>query len=445
MSSTQDVRFSEERIAQGLQLTNKLWNAARLILLGVARPTRGPARRTRRPSRTAGSCRASSAPRPRSASGSRATTSPMPRSRSTTSSTASCATGISSSSSRGCAPGSPRSRRRCCTCSPRTLALAHPMIPFVTEEIYSYVPGADGLLAARHPQLEQRRSTTSPRRAVGRVIEAVAGDARVAGQDCRCRRRAIVPARLEADGLRRDRRAPRTARATVVIARRRGSSGERPGARRRRRDPPEPDVDLGAAERKRAARRAKLEREIERARAQARKPGVRREGAARGRRQGARPTSSELRAELGARCEPPSKPSATSSTASCSGCGSGSTACAGMMTALGQPERQFRLDPRGRDERQVLDGADDRGDSRSATACAPAPTCRRIWSRSASGSGCRTRISTRPSSLPRSSAPPTPPSWSTARSTAGERVDPVRAADRRRRTPSSRASGSRWR
>src|ERR1700744_2645325 len=36
MSSSQDVLFSEERLAQGLQLTNKLWNAARLILLGVS-------------------------------------------------------------------------------------------------------------------------------------------------------------------------------------------------------------------------------------------------------------------------------------------------------------------------------------------------------------------------------------------------------------------------
>ena len=35
MSSGQDVRFSEDKVAQGLQLTNKLWNAARLILLGV--------------------------------------------------------------------------------------------------------------------------------------------------------------------------------------------------------------------------------------------------------------------------------------------------------------------------------------------------------------------------------------------------------------------------
>jgi valyl-tRNA synthetase len=30
-----------------------------------------------------------------------------------------------------------------------TLVLAHPIIPFVTEEIYSRIPGAEGLLAAR--------------------------------------------------------------------------------------------------------------------------------------------------------------------------------------------------------------------------------------------------------------------------------------------------------
>jgi valyl-tRNA synthetase len=35
MSSTQDVRFSAERVKQGLDLANKLWNASRLILLGV--------------------------------------------------------------------------------------------------------------------------------------------------------------------------------------------------------------------------------------------------------------------------------------------------------------------------------------------------------------------------------------------------------------------------
>ena len=35
MSSSQDVRFNEERVKQGRDLANKLWNASRLILLRV--------------------------------------------------------------------------------------------------------------------------------------------------------------------------------------------------------------------------------------------------------------------------------------------------------------------------------------------------------------------------------------------------------------------------
>src|SRR5215204_5156831 len=50
MSSSQDVRFNEEKIAQGRQLANKLWNAARLVLLrvpaDVAVPERAPEPRT---------------------------------------------------------------------------------------------------------------------------------------------------------------------------------------------------------------------------------------------------------------------------------------------------------------------------------------------------------------------------------------------------------------
>ena len=49
MSSGQDVRFSEDKVAQGQQLTNKLWNAARLILTGVGpRRARGAGAEHRR-------------------------------------------------------------------------------------------------------------------------------------------------------------------------------------------------------------------------------------------------------------------------------------------------------------------------------------------------------------------------------------------------------------
>jgi valyl-tRNA synthetase len=42
MSSTQDVRFSDAKVQQGADLANKLWNASRLILLNVAEVEAAP-------------------------------------------------------------------------------------------------------------------------------------------------------------------------------------------------------------------------------------------------------------------------------------------------------------------------------------------------------------------------------------------------------------------
>ena len=39
-----------------------------------------------------------------------------------------------------------------------TLALAHPMMPFVTEEIHSFLPGADGDLAVSPYPAGRRRA-----------------------------------------------------------------------------------------------------------------------------------------------------------------------------------------------------------------------------------------------------------------------------------------------
>ena len=140
MSSTQDVRFNEEQIAQGRQLANKLWNAARLVLLRVPEdvtlPDAAPAPATVEDRWILSRLQARQG-RGRGAR-SRASSSTAPRSASTTSSTATSATGTSSCSSRACTPTTTREAAALALhVLGETLALAHPVIPFVTEEIWS--------------------------------------------------------------------------------------------------------------------------------------------------------------------------------------------------------------------------------------------------------------------------------------------------------------------
>ena len=91
MSSTQDVRFSEEKVAQGQALANKLFNATRFVITNAAEgiaPAASPQTvEDRWILSRLGAARADFAARVRPS------TSPRPRSGCMTSSTASCATG----------------------------------------------------------------------------------------------------------------------------------------------------------------------------------------------------------------------------------------------------------------------------------------------------------------------------------------------------------------
>jgi valyl-tRNA synthetase len=259
MSSSQDVRFAEDKIAQGAQLANKLWNAARLILLGV-----GPDALARVAPRTVED---------------RWILSRLERAKSEV------VRRIDTYDFSHAALAlydfvygelcdwylelvKPRLRERepelCSTLVhvlTQTLALAHPIIPFITEEIYGYVPGATGLLAGGIPQAEAPIDDGAEV-SLGALIGAI--QALRAWRDfAEVKAAATLPARLSADGYEDTREhLERMARlsfrsdggdpvASVPVP---GGAVELLAS---------PDLDLGAAERKRSHRRAKLEREID--------------------------------------------------------------------------------------------------------------------------------------------------------------------------------------
>ena len=144
----------------------------------------------------------------------------------------------------------------------QTIALAHPIIPFVTEEIYAHVPGTEGLLAAGIT-LEPASVDDRAEASLQRMIEAVQA-LRGWRDEAAVKVGVTLPARLAAEGYEdTSEHLARMARLSLT------SDGAAPAAS----VPipggaiellPSPDLDLGAAERKRAARRAALEQEVER-------------------------------------------------------------------------------------------------------------------------------------------------------------------------------------
>ncbi len=197
MSSGQDVPFNEEKIAQAHQLTNKLWNASRLILLGVDPDTRPDARPQAAEdhwilSRLEGAHR-SVGEAIEAFEFSKAALQlydfiygelcdwylelVKPRLRDGDADTAATLLHILT----------------------ETVTLAHPLIPFVTEEIYGYIPGAEGLLAARVAAASAGSFDPSAEAEVEAAIQAI--QAIRAWRDAAdVKWSAILPARLHAEG-----------------------------------------------------------------------------------------------------------------------------------------------------------------------------------------------------------------------------------------------------
>jgi valyl-tRNA synthetase len=81
-----------------------------------------------------------------------------------------------------------------------TVAMAHPLIPFVTEELWAYLDGGGELLAgASYPRAQDAFIDLEAEIAIGRLIEAITL-ARAWRDSVGARAGLIVPARLRADG-----------------------------------------------------------------------------------------------------------------------------------------------------------------------------------------------------------------------------------------------------
>jgi valyl-tRNA synthetase len=260
MSSTQDVRFSEEKIAQGAQLANKLFNASRLILMNVdpdaaAEPAAVEDRwilsRLQRAKREA-------AERIEAFDFSK------------------LALGLYDFVfSELCDwyleivkprlyEGDPAAHATLLRVLEETLALAHPVIPFVTEELWSMLPGDRGLLAAaRMPAPDPALADEAAERAVQDAIAAVRS-LRGWRESVDARPGLVIAGRLVSGGFadtaglvarmaRFEWRDDGAAVATVPVP---GGAVE---------VLPTDGVDVAAAERKREAERERLRSEIARA------------------------------------------------------------------------------------------------------------------------------------------------------------------------------------
>ena len=224
MSSTQDVRFSEEKVAQGRALANKLFNASRFVLGKVPADTVGAPRPTTVEDRWILSrlqaFKAELAELVAAFNFSRAALGLYDFVYGEL-----CDWYVELTKARGVDADLAATLVHVLR---ETLAVAHPVIPFVTEELWANLPGADGklLAAARRPEIDEALRDPEAEATVAAVIAAISTlrawrqDAGVqAGAPLPVRVNGIAPesaalvmrmARLEAGG-------PGPAEATITI------------------------------------------------------------------------------------------------------------------------------------------------------------------------------------------------------------------------------------
>jgi valyl-tRNA synthetase len=180
MSSTQDVRYSDAKVQQGRDLANKLWNASRLILLNI----RTNARQEQAPVGVSGGPPTVEAPEDRWILSrlQRAITEVTHDLESYDFAHAAleayrfvwsefCDWYLEIAKPR-LYEGDEQVSGTLLWVLEGTLALVHPMMPFVSEEIWSYHPGREGHLAVHpFPVAEQRLLDPEVEEEVGAAIE----------------------------------------------------------------------------------------------------------------------------------------------------------------------------------------------------------------------------------------------------------------------------------
>jgi valyl-tRNA synthetase len=200
MSSSQDVRFSAEKIKQGRDLANKLWNASRLILLRVEDVPAEP-----RPETVEDRWIVSRLERATQQAGESLDNFLFAR--------ASldlydffwnevCDWYLELVKPRLYDEDADRAALSATLLHvlERTLALLHPVMPFVTEEVWSHMPGERGLLAAHEwPGVSDDLIDEDAEAVVDRVKTAVTALRRYR-DDVGAPAAARIPARLEAEG-----------------------------------------------------------------------------------------------------------------------------------------------------------------------------------------------------------------------------------------------------
>ena len=262
MSSTQDVRFSEERIVQGQQLATKLWNASRLVLTrvpeGAALPGAAPVAEAPEDGWILARLDAAVVDVTAAIEGFEFHRAVLRLYDFVYSEL--CDWYLELVKPRLYA-GDEAAAAAALWVLGETLAVAHPVMPFITEELWSFLPGAEGLLAARAfpvaggaapvPEVEDAIATVTSLRTWRDSVGAKPS--------------AVLPARLDAPGY------AAVADHIARLARVRWETGEPVATVGVRRGAiailPSDAVDLEAEARRTAERTAKLEVEIGRAEA----------------------------------------------------------------------------------------------------------------------------------------------------------------------------------